>query len=62
MLGIPQYRGVKSTLLPRARPDILSDEVEYLIRKGVVKLVPLDQERNGFYSTYFLVPKRDGGH
>ena len=36
--------------------------MEGLIRKGVVKPVPLDQERSRFYSTYFLVPKRDGGH
>ena len=25
-------------------------------------LVPLDQERKVFYSSYFLLPKRDGGH
>ena len=36
--------------------------MEGLLRKGAVKPVPLDQERSGFYSTYFLVPKRDGGH
>ena len=30
--------------------------------KCVVKPVPLDQERSEFYSTYFLVPKQDGGH
>ena len=61
LLGTPQYRGVKSTP-PHVRPDVLSDEVEDLLRKGVIKPVPLDQERSGFYSTYFLVPKRDGGH
>ena len=53
LLGIPQYR---------AGPDVLSEEVEDLLRKGVIKSVPLDQERSRFYSTYFLVPKRDGGH
>ena len=52
----------KSTPPPRARSDILSNEVEDLLRKGVVKPVPLDQERKGFYSSYFLVPERDGGH
>ena len=40
----------------------MSEEVEDLLRKGVVKPVPLDKERSGFYSTYFFVPKRDGGH
>ena len=33
-----------------------------LLRNGVVTPVPPDQERTGFYSTYFLVPKQDGGH
>ena len=46
----------------RARTDFLSKEVEGLIRKGVITLVPIDQERNGFYSTCFLVPKWDGSH
>ena len=36
--------------------------MEDLLRKSVVKPVPLDQERTGFYSSYFLVPKRDRGH
>ena len=27
-----------------------------------MKPISLDQEKKGFYSTYFLVPKRDGGH
>lgn len=62
LLRTPQYRGVKSTPPPRAGPGVLSDEVEDLLRKGVIKPVPLHQERSGFYSTYFLVPKRDGGH
>ena len=37
----------------------MSEEVEGLIRKGVITPVPLDQERRGIYSTSFLVPKRD---
>ena len=47
---------------PPARTDILSEEVEDMVREGVVNPVPLDQERSGFYSTYFLVPKQDEGH
>ena len=44
------------------RPDILSEEVEDVLWKGIVTLVPLDQERSGFYSTYFLIPKQAGVH
>ena len=25
-------------------------------------MTPLDKVRSGYYSTYFLVPKNDGGH
>ena len=38
------------------------EKAEGLLKKGVVKPVPLDQERSRFYSTYFLVQKRDRGH
>ena len=29
--------------------------------KGAVRIVPPNQARSGFYSTYFTVPKKDGG-
>ena len=57
LLQTPQYKGVRNTPPPPARPVILSKEVEDLLGKGVVKPVPLDQERSRFYSAYFLVPK-----
>ena len=62
LLQTPHFRGVRNTPPPPAAPSSPSEEVEDLLRKGVVKPVPLDQKRSGFYSTYFLVPKRDGGH
>ena len=56
LLQTSQFQGIRNTLPPLAEPDILSEEAEHLLRKGVVKPVPLDQERSGFYSTSFLVP------
>ena len=41
---------------------MLSKEVEDRLPKGAVVLTPLDQVRRVYYSTYFLVPKKDGGH
>ena len=58
LLQTPQFQGVRSTPPPLSGPDILFEEVEDLLRKGVVT----DQEKSMFYSTYFLVPKQDGGH
>ena len=62
LLQTPQFHGVRSALPPPALPYILSKEVEGLLRNGVVTPVPLDLERSGFYSTYFLAPNQDGGH
>ena len=62
LLQTPQFKGVMSTPSPPAGPHVLADEVEDLLRKRAVMPVRLDQERSGFYSTYFLVPKQDGGH
>ena len=32
-----------------------------IIRKNTIELVPLDQVGRGYYSTFFVVPKKDGG-
>jgi hypothetical protein len=32
-----------------------------LLGKGAIELVPPGQEGQGFYSTFFIVPKKDGG-
>ena len=42
LLQTPQFQGVRSTPPPSAGPDILSEVVEDLLRKGVVTPVPLD--------------------
>ena len=41
---------------------VLSNGVEDCLWKGTLVLTPLDQVRSGYYSIYFLVPKKDGGH
>jgi hypothetical protein len=37
------------------------EEVKKLLGKGAIELVPPGQESQGFYSTFFIVPKKDGG-
>ena len=41
---------------------MLYDKVEDLLQKGAIIPTPLDQLRSGYYSTYFLVPKKDSDH
>ena len=38
--------------------DVLSSEVEGLLRKHAVVPVSLDQEREGYFSTFFIVPEK----
>jgi hypothetical protein len=37
------------------------EEVKCLLSKGAIEPIPRDQEEGGFYSTFFLVPKKDRG-
>jgi len=46
----------------REGEDVLLQEVAELLVKGAVEVIPPEQLAvPGFYSTYFLVPKKDGG-
>ena len=56
----PWRTGVKQTSLHRGG-SVLLDEVAELCAKSAVEPVPPGQEKDGFYSTYFVVPKKDGG-
>ncbi|XP_053197834.1 E3 ubiquitin/ISG15 ligase TRIM25-like [Scomber japonicus] len=45
----------------RADCQSLVTEVSALLKKGAITAVPSGEMHQGFYSTYFLVPKKDGG-
>ena len=56
----PGFRGIRSTIT-RSGASVLSEEVEGLCTKCAAVPVPPDQGWSGYYSSYFLVPKKDGG-
>ena len=56
---LPQFRGIRHTPLSGEYGHILLEEVDALLAKGAIEPV-LDQAMGGFYSTYFLVPKKTG--
>ncbi len=58
----PRFDGVHLTVVNSAsKASVLQQELSSLLQKGAIEEVPqLDVER-GFFSRYFLVPKRDGG-
>ena len=54
-----QFQETMSTPPPLEGLQVLSNEVADLLRKGKIVLTPLGQVRNGYCSTYFLVPNKD---
>ncbi len=47
--------------IQRSRAHVLHAKVMSLLKKGAVETVPPAPSESGFYSRYFLVPKKDGG-
>jgi hypothetical protein len=56
----PASCGVRETSGDAARLRILQEEVAGLLDKGAVERVPFQEVGEGWYSTYFLVPKKTG--
>ena len=54
----PPQSGIRETLVPSRNLDILNAEVAELLRKNAIEKVPINDRECGFYSTFFLVPKR----
>ena len=61
LLSPPPSMSPRYTRL-RDGEDVLLAEVTEMLAKGAVEVIPPEQQiATGFYSTYFLVPKKDGG-
>ena len=58
--GHPPQTGIKQTSVQRENLNILEAEVEDLLRKDAIEMVPFQEINCGFYSTFFLVPKKNG--
>lgn len=39
----------------------MSQEILTLLEKGAIEEIPPTQMESGFYSRYYVVPKKDGG-
>ncbi|KAI2656145.1 Transposon Ty3-G Gag-Pol polyprotein [Labeo rohita] len=57
----PRFSGVVPTSVRSKDAHVLRSEVLTLLGKGAIEMVHPAQSESGFYSRYFLVPKRDGG-
>ncbi len=57
----PRFRGVLATPVRSDNAHVLRAEVMNMLEKRAIEIVPPAQSESGFYSRYFLVPKKDGG-
>ncbi|KAL0161741.1 hypothetical protein M9458_045466, partial [Cirrhinus mrigala] len=57
----PPFDGVFPTLVGPEQALVMEQEVETLLRKEAIEVVPPQDRESGFYSRYFIVPKKDGG-
>ncbi len=57
----PRFNGVNPTLLGPEQALVMEREVDTLLRKGAIEMVPPHERESGFYSRYFIVPKKDEG-
>ena len=56
----PPFLGVKKTVIPHAQKHCLLKEVNDLLEKNAIEHVANQENQTGFYSTFFLVPKKSG--
>ncbi len=58
----PRFDRVHLTVVnSAAKTSVLQEELSPLLQKGAIEEVPQSEVERGFFSRYFLVPKRDGG-
>ncbi|KAL3999504.1 Ran GTPase-activating protein 1 [Sarotherodon galilaeus] len=57
----PRFHRVIFSLAKGESARILQEEITTLLSKGAVREIPQEQSQCGFYSKYFLVPKKGGG-
>ena len=58
--NLPPFSGIRETHVNANNQAILNSEVESLLQKAAIEPVPFAQRQQGFYSTFFLVPKKSG--
>ncbi len=58
----PRFDGVQLTVVNSAsKASVLQQELSSLLQKGAIEEIPQSDIEQGFFSRYFLVPKRDSG-
>ncbi len=56
-----QFGSPPPTLVGPEQALVMEREVDTLLREEAIEVVPPHERESGFYSRYFIVPKKDGG-
>ncbi len=56
----PKFNGVLETSVAVRNAHFLREEIDVLLAKDAIEPVPPAERRQGFYSPYFIVPKKRG--
>ncbi len=56
-----KFRGIRLTSVVNKDASVLRAEVTVLLAKDAIELVPPAEMKTGFYSPYFIVPKKGRG-
>lgn len=56
----PPFRGIKETFVSVRQAVSIEKEIDSLLCKNAIERVQQQDVMNGFYSTLFLVPKKNG--
>ncbi|XP_076137379.1 uncharacterized protein LOC143119644 [Alosa pseudoharengus] len=57
----PPFNGIVQSHATGEPARVLRGKIISLLNKQAIRVVPIEQSRHGFYSGYFLVPKKGGG-
>ena len=58
----PSFGGVIQSVVQQGQSHFLRKEIDSLLQKEAISVVPPEEAASGFYSRYFLVPKKDGNY
>ncbi len=58
----PKFNGVLETAVAAWNAPVLHKEIAVLLTKDAIEPVPPAEMRQGFYSPYFIAPKKGGSH
>ena len=57
----PRFNGILQSQARGEKAQVLQEEITSLRNKRAIRVVPPEKNQSGFYSRYFLVPKKGGG-